>query len=64
MTREQALDYIQTRIRALAVSRYPNDQHRQLLYTVGFLQGFTADLICEDSINLIKFKKTIDKPHE
>jgi hypothetical protein len=57
MTREQALDYIQTRIRALAVSRYPNDQHRQLLYTVGFLQGFTADLMREDSLNFIKFKK-------
>ena len=64
MTREQAIDYIQTRIRALAVSRYPNDQHRQLIYTVGFLEGFLADLFKLDSVTLIKFKQTIDKSKE
>ena len=64
MTRDQALDYIRTRIRTLAVARYPNDPDRQLLYTLGFLQSFVSDLMAQDSINYIKFKKTIDKPRE
>ena len=61
MTRDQALEYIRIRIRELAARKYPNDPHRQLIYTVGFLESFLSDLMQQDSVNYIKFKKTIDK---
>ena len=61
MTKNQARQWIQQQLLDLAVCKYPNDPHRQMLYQIGFLQAQLAEAFYTDNLALAKFKHCLDK---
>lgn len=59
MTQDQYITYIRNNLLELAVKKYPADPHRQMLYTIGFLQAQLAEAMRNDSLTAIKFKHQV-----
>lgn len=59
MITEQYIEYIRKQLLARAVAKYPNDPHRQMLYTIGFLQAQLANAMSNDSSIANKFKQAV-----
>lgn len=55
MLAKQYQDYIRRRCLELAVAKYPNDPHKQMLYQIGFLQAQLANAMSTDSHIANKF---------
>ena len=61
MTKQQLQEYIQRRLLARAASKYPHDEHLQLVYQLGFLQAQLANAMYDDSKYVDKFKQSIEQ---
>ena len=59
MTQDQYIAYIRNNLLELAVKKYPNDPHRQMLYTIGFLQAQLANAMYNDTSIAHQFKRAV-----
>ena len=49
MLAKQYQTYIRKQTLELAVAKYPNDPHKQMLYQIGFLQAQLAECMHKDN---------------
>ena len=49
MTKQEYQLLIRQQVLERAVRKYPNDTHKQMLYTIGFLQAQLADAMYNDT---------------
>lgn len=61
MLHKQYIDYIRKELLELAVMKYPNDPHRQMLYQIGFMQAVMAEFMYRDNQYANKFAKRVDQ---
>lgn len=59
MTKEEYQQYIRRQLLDKAVSKYPNDADKQMIYQLGFLQAQLARAMYNDSNVAHAFKQTI-----
>ena len=59
MTKLEYQQYIRRQLLERAVRKYPNDTHKQMLYTIGFLQAQLADAMYNDTHVAYGFRQQI-----
>jgi hypothetical protein len=59
MTALEYQQYIRKQLLERAVAKYPNDTHKQMLYTIGFLQAQLAHAMYNDTNVAYGFKHRI-----
>ncbi len=61
MTKQEYQLYIRKQVLESAVRKYPNDTHRQMLYTIGFLQAQLADAMYNDTRVAYGFRQQVKR---
>jgi hydroxymethylpyrimidine/phosphomethylpyrimidine kinase len=64
MTTEQYRKWLKTQLLELAVAKYPNNIHLQLIYQIGFLEQQLANTMRHDSRRADEFKQCIDSAND
>jgi len=60
MLQTQYIDYIRKQLLELAVKKYPQDTHRQMLYQIGFMQALLAEFMNKDNVYAHKFAERVE----
>lgn len=59
MTKQEYQQYIRRQLLDKAVSKYPNDTHKQMIYQLGFLQAQLAEAMYNDNHIANQFKHSV-----